>query len=375
MSFFQAEKLSGIRRHGKAAALISLLLAALCPVFAGDAEATRCYEEGRKLYLAGEYYDAAEKFEECHLLADSAAIRANSLLAVIGAYRMCKLPYREYLAIEKLLDRHIEYADYAGMVKREFELGDQFRKGVREPSFWSLRWIPYLTDIDRTEEIYTGALRRSPYAPEAPEARLYLAYWYEMNGMTAKSLDTLRELLRKHPDSPRRKIALLALGNGLFELAARGGDGDGVLIAEALSCFQECVKSFPDSPEAAFARRKIAAARDVQAAHLEAIAEFYRKSGRGAAAARYFARIMQEFPESASAAKAEEQLVKIDSTYLPGDFPEKEERRYPELHSFALPQNAEKMLLSPAMPKNRTFLLPVPDIKGNDGKKQRKGGK
>lgn len=363
MTGFKTEKSSGFRSWSKLAVLL-IMMSAACQLFAGDAEATRCYEEGHKLYQAGEFYDAAQKFEECHLLADSAAIRANSLLAVIGAYRMCKLPYREFCAIEKLLEKHIEYADYAAMVKREFELGDEFRKGVREPAFWALRWMPWLTDIDRTEEIYTKALLRSPYAPEAPDARLYLAYWYEMNGMTTKSLEALRELLRRHPESHRRKIALLALGNGLFELAARGGDGDGVLISEALNCFRECVKDYPGTPEAAFARRKIAAARDIQAAHLEEIAEFYRKRGSKGAAATYFSRIMQEFPESASAAKAEEHLVKLDSTYLPGDFPAKAENRYPELHTFAMPGEAEKVLISPVKPGNKSFLLPVPDIKG-----------
>ena len=60
-------------KAGKIFFLIALL--ALClPLFAaGNAE--EIYSEGRKLYLAGEYYDAAQKFEESFFMADSAVVR------------------------------------------------------------------------------------------------------------------------------------------------------------------------------------------------------------------------------------------------------------------------------------------------------------
>ena len=104
---------------------------------ADDAEASKLYSEGRKLYLDGAYYKAGGIFAEAEEKADSNAIKANSLLAQVGAWRMCELYYREYQAIEKLLTLYPEYADFGPMVEREYEIGDEFARGRREPAFWA----------------------------------------------------------------------------------------------------------------------------------------------------------------------------------------------------------------------------------------------
>jgi outer membrane protein assembly factor BamD (BamD/ComL family) len=231
---------------------IFLLTALFCggaALFAADSKAEQAYSEGRKLYLDGEYYDAAAKFQESFFMADTPVVRANSLLAQIGAYRMCELYYREFLAIEKLLERYPEYADCNALIRREFEIAEMFRTGTREPAFWALRWIPWLKDADRTEEVFQAVLKRAPFAPEAARAHMNLALYYEFDGRTAQSLAELRKILKNHPKSPESKYARLALANGLFELSKRG-DGDSRLVNEAIAEFREFCRLYPEaSPE------------------------------------------------------------------------------------------------------------------------------
>lgn len=335
------------------------------PVNGSDAEATAKFDEGYKLYVARDFRDAAKCFTESFILADSPVIRANSLKAQIGAYRMCGLYYEEFLAIETLLEKYMEYADYKAMVKREFEIGDEFHRGRRDPAFWALRWIPWLTGPDHTEEIYTKALKRSPFSPEAPAALLKLAHWYEMENKTVKSLETLRQLLKNHPKSKEAKYAMLALGNGLLEIARKGGDGDGQIIEESLKCFNEFVRLYGNMPEAGFAKRKIAEARDIQAGRIYELAEYYRKSGRSEVAARYLARLVQNYPDSKPAAKAEKLLSDLDNTYLPGDFPKNPDNRLMPINAYEIPVEAENELISPFSPGNH-YLLPVPDLKSGE---------
>lgn len=342
-----------------------LIIAAVCvmmPLMASDAEAEAKYSKGREFYLKGEYRDAAKCFEESYLLASASAIRANSLLAQIGAYRMCGLFYEEFKAIELLLDKYVEYGNYQEMVNRQFEIGNAFRQGRRDPAFWALRWIPWLVGPDYTEEIYSKALKRSPYAPQAPQAMLSLAYWYEMEGQTMKSLDTLRKLIKDHPSAPETPYAMLALGNGLLEIARRGGDGDGTLVNESLKYLNAYSAGSKDAPELNFAKRKIAEARDIQAETLKEMAEYYRNTGRSDVAARYLAKLVQNFPESRPAADAEKELSKLDNTYLPGDFAPAPEARLMPIHAYRIPVEAEKELISPLNPGSH-FLLPLPDLK------------
>lgn len=343
---------------GKSVLTALLVLAALLLQAESPAE---LYSKGRELYLAGDYYEAAKKFEECGIVAGNSTIRANSLLARIGAYRMCKLYYREFQAIEELLERHIEFADCKALVAREYEIADLYHKGHRDPSFWALRFIPWLTDVDRTEETLSKAIARAPFAAEAPAARLKLAYYYEMNGMTLKSLAVLKELLKSHPKAGEARFALLALANGMFSLAENGGDGDGKRITESLALFNEFKKRYPNSPENDFVMRRIAQARDIQARHLAEMAEFYRRSGRSETSRAYLAKLVQNFPDSYQAPEAEKELVKLDRTYLPGPAPVRSAARLPDLQTYAIPGSAERKLISPLAAGN-DFLLPVPDL-------------
>ena len=342
--------------------IVLMSVAAVLPLLANDNEATAKYDAGRKLYIERSYRDAAKCFEESYTLADSPAIKANSLLAQIGAYRMCGLLYNEFNAIELLLEKYMEYADYKVLVEREFEIGDAFHRGQRDPAFWSLRWVPWLTGPDYTEEIYSKALKRSPYSARAPRALLFLAHWYEMEGKTYQSLDALRTLVKDHPHAKECKYALLALGNGLLEIARHGGDGDGVMVAEALKCFNEFSRRYPGSPEFNFAKRKVAQSRDIQAKRLCEMAEYYRKSGRSEVAAKYMAKVVQNFPDSEAAPKAEKELAILDKSYLPGDFSPAPEARLMPINAYTIPEDAENELISP-LKSGSPFLLPVPDLK------------
>ncbi|MBE6364250.1 MAG: outer membrane protein assembly factor BamD [Lentisphaerae bacterium] len=340
---------------------------------ADDETAVAVYAQGRELYLAGSYYDAAEKFEECRYHSSNPTIRANSLKAQLAAFRMCKLYYREFLLIEELLERYPDRVDCNELIAREFEIAQLFLNGYREPAFWIFRWIPYLLDVDRTEEIYNTALARAPYSEFAPAARMQLAIYHNRQGDQAKAIVQLREILDKHPQSNERKYALLALADGLFALSGRG-DGDSRCINEAVELFTQFCREYPDATEVEFARNRLAQAKDVQAGKLFEIAEFYRKSGRSDVAERYLAQLMSRYPDSGSAAAAEQTLVDISTDYLPGPGAQSVEARYPDIRSYSIPDNAELLLISPRDDGSH-FLLNVPDLKGEKLPGSNQGGR
>ena len=342
---------------------IGALAATALTAPADDAEASALYEDGRKAYLDGSYYGAGKTFAEAEEKADSNAIKANSLLAQIGAWRMCELYYREFKAIEKLLTLYPEYADFGPLVEREFELGELYAKGKREPAFWALRFIPWLTDEDHTEEIFKRALERAPVAPFGATAHLRLAYIYDQSGKVGDSIAQLREIVRDYPNSDQHKYAMLALAEGLLELSRRG-DGDGAYIREAADVLKRFNERYPDAEEKDWAKRSLLEAKDIQAQRLYDMAEFYRKSGREEAAERYLARVVSEFPESKPAAESEEKLVKLDNSYLPGDFLPDQEDRLPRIKSYSLPTEARRILLSPGVGDHH-FMIPVYDLRRN----------
>ena len=348
-------------RGSKLLMLVGIVGLAASALLADDAEASRLYEKGRKLYLDGSHYDAGGVFAEAEKRADSNAIKANSLLAQVGAWRMCELYYREFKAIEKLLTLYPEYAEFSQMVDREFELGELFAQGKREPAFWALRFIPWLVDEDHAEEILKRALDRAPFAKFSAKAHLRLAYIYDRSGKVKESIDQLRELVRDYPSSEQHKFAMLALAEGLLELARRG-DGDGSYIREAADVLARFNDRYPDADENRWAKLKLLEAKDVQAKRLYDMAVFYRRSGRREAAERYLARIISELPDSKYAAESEAMLVEIDTSYVPGDFLPDAESRLPKFEAYSLPTEARHILISPGVGDHH-FLIPVYDLK------------
>lgn len=332
-------------------------------LFGDDAEAAKLYEEGRKLYLDGAYYKSGKIFAEAEECAKSNAVKANSLLAQIGAWRMCELYYREFKAIEKILTLYPEYADFATLVNREYELGDAYSRGKRDPAFWALRFIPWLVEEDHSEEILKRALERAPFSQFAPRAHLRLAYIYDQSGRVKESINQLREIVRDYPNSEQHKFAMLALAEGLLELARRG-DGDGSCIREAADVLARFKERYPQAEENEWAKRKLLEAKDIQAQRIYDMAEFYRKSGRKEAAERYLAKVVSEYPESLPAARSEEELVELDKSFLPGDFLPDPESRLPKIKVYSLPEEAKRILVTPDGDHHN--LVPIYDLKRKD---------
>ena len=159
----------------RAAAFSFLLSAAFSVVQANDTEANTAYKEGLEKYTARSYYPAAKKFLDAELLADSPGLKADALKEAVNSYRQAKMYYKEFECVERLLNYYPSFIDCPKMVEREYEIGDEYFHGYRDPEFWALRWVPWLKGPDRAVEIYEKALKHAPFASNAPEAKLRVA--------------------------------------------------------------------------------------------------------------------------------------------------------------------------------------------------------
>ena len=348
--------------------LIFAALSLFCGMLrADDAEAVKVYGEGHAFYEAGEYYKAAKKFEDVERLASSPAVKANSLVARIGAWKMCNMIYRELECIEKLLTGYPEYADYKLLSERIYEIGDRYYAGEREPAYWQLRWIPWLNNGDKTVEIYRKALERAPYSKSAPRARLRLAHLLDKDGRVKDSINELRALIKNHPMSAEYKYSLLALAESLF-IAAEKGDGDGQLVQEAYDTLKLFEQKFPEASEMSWVKRRMLQYSDMQAKRLCEMAEYYAGNDRKEASKRYYADILAKYPESSSAAIAEKRLIELDPAYTPTGHQADEKSRQPALNAYRIPTEATRMLVSPAVDNSTHYLRPVMDLYGPEAK-------
>ena len=277
--------------------------------------------------------------------------------------------YKEFNALDQLVLNFGPYTNMEESVDRMIEIGDLYFAGEREPMFWAFRFVPWLTDKDRTAELYQRALERAPFAKGASRARMRLAVHLLDEGNSEEALKLLRESVRqsesKHGADLELKYSYLILAEHLFGLAAKG-DGDGKFYNEALEVCDSFKKKFPDAAENETVELWKLKGKDVRAKQLLDMADFYCTSGKTTPAVRYLNEILTKYPDTGYAVEAEKKLVEIDKTFAPVAVLPETEERYLKYDAFNAPQEEKKILTVPGDSDNR-YLLNVYDIKSSSG--------
>jgi outer membrane protein assembly factor BamD (BamD/ComL family) len=346
--------------YGVLMMIAAFSLIAVTRASASDSEASISYKEGLELYAKGNYYSAAKKFLDAELYADTAAMKADSVKEAARSYRAEKMYFKEFECIEKLINGYPAQIDFVPMVEREYEIGDEYYTGYRDPEFWAFRWVPWLRGPDRSIEIYEKALKHAPYAHFAPMSKLRVAVLLIENRKIDKALEYLREIIKQHPDSPACKYAYLELCNALYQLSQKG-DGDGKYNREAVTVLNTFLTKYPDAPECDWVRKCLLKTKDINAQRLYGIASFYHRIGRNEPAERYLSDVMKLYPDSLAADKSEDMLTKIDKTYVPEGFRPEIQSREQKYREIPLPQEASDTLVVPEN-SNGKWLLPIKDL-------------
>ncbi len=329
---------------------------------AADDAANATFVRALELEKTGDARGAAKLFVECAEEADDAALKCNALQAAAAAYGRAGLPEQEFRVIERLLDGYASKVDVSQFVAREFEIGHSYSTGTREPAFWHLRFVPWLTGPDLTAEIYEKALARSPFAPGAATARLRLAYVLVMEEKNTAAIAQLRSLVNDYPGLEARKFGVLALCELYFDLAKRG-DGDGRYNREGMLMAEQFLREYPASTdECDKVRKMILRSRDVQAERLLNMARYYERTDRREAASRYLGEVLKLYPDTGSADASEALLTRLDRTYIGERFRPALEPREQSFAFHEFPAEYEPLLLVPEN-SNGKYLLPIYDLR------------
>lgn len=346
----------------------------VCVLQAADEDCRKLCAEAETVLVDGNANQAGELALEAAETAEDPVLKANALHLAVKAFRTGKMLYKEFQALDELALNYAPYTNMEQTANRMMEIGDLYFAGEREPMFWALRWIPWLTDKDRTQELYKRALERAPFAKGAARARMRMAVHLLDEGKSAEALELLRESVRqseaKHNVDLELKYSYLVLAEHLFGLAARG-DGDGKFYQEALEVCDSFQKKFPTAPENETVALWKLKAKDVRAKQLLDMADFYSKSDKITPATRYLNEILTKYPDTKYAAEAEKRLVKIDKTFVPVAILPESEERYLKYDAYPTSKEEKKILSTPLNSDNR-FLLNVYDIKSTPSKDEDK---
>ncbi len=345
-------------------------------LYGSDEDCRKLCAEAEKILLDGNANKAGETALEGAKTASDPVLKANAMHQAVKAFRAGKMLYKEFNALDELTLNYAPYTNVPQNVNRMLEIADLYYSGEREPLFWAFRFVPWLTDKDRTLELYKRVLERAPFAPGAPRARMRMAVNLLDDGKSDEATALLRETIRhaesKHEAELELKYSYLVLAEHLFGLAKRG-DGDGKYYQEALEICDAFRKKFPAAAENETVNLWILKAKDVRAKQLLDMADFYSRSGKNTPAVRYLNEILTKYPDTEYAAAAEKKLVEMDKNFTPVAVLPETQERYLKYDAFQAPAEEKKVLVTPNDSDNR-YLLNVYDIKARP-EQEKKGEK
>ena len=282
-------------------------------LFADDHQSRKSYAEGIKLMEKKKYRYAADKFSDASLYADSTQLKANALKMEAKANRKGKLNYQEFLNIKTLIANFPENSNVNDLVDREYEIGNEFFAGYREVPF---NWLPWITDEDKSKEIYETILKQSPYAKFIPDMLVKLGYLYLKDGENQKAITVYDKVITNYSHSKASQVAHLDLANIYIQLA-KTGDGDGSNSRNARKILLLYIKRFPKTEAIKWAKSNLKRTYELEADRLYSLAVYYNKNNNQKTAKRYIKQILVNYPDSQCANKAEKLLDRIDLPLYP----------------------------------------------------------
>jgi outer membrane protein assembly factor BamD (BamD/ComL family) len=325
---------------------------------ANDDQSRKAYAEGIKLMENKKYRSAADKFKDAILYADTAQLKANGLKMQAEANKKGDLLYQEYLNLKRLIANYPENCDVNKLVEREYQIGNNFFDGYREVPF---KWFPWITDEDKSKEIYEAILKQSPYAKFIPEMLVKMGFLYLKDGENQKAIAVYDKVITNYEHSDASQVAHLDLANIYLQLA-KTGDGDGSNSKNARRVLLLYIKRFPKTPEIKWAKSNLKRTYELEADRLYNLAIYYNNNNNQKAAKRYIKQILVNYPDTKCANKAESLLDAIDLPLYPmTKLPPVEEKTKYNLYNLPQSDKEDTILVVPENTGGK-WLIPIKDL-------------
>src|ERR1051325_10527336 len=161
----------------------------------------------------------------------------------------------------------------------------------------------YVPAIERFQKLRSDY----PFAPELVSAEMKLGEAYYLNKQYTEAVETLKEFEAMHPNNENIPYALYIAGMAHLDQFSTA-DRDQKLTEVAKGFFERVVNNYPKSPYAPKAQEKLAKCREYLAEHEYDIASYYMREKKYPAARDRFEGIVRLYRMTSFAPKALYQL-------------------------------------------------------------------
>ncbi len=159
-------------------------------------------------------------------------------------------------------------------------------------------------------EDYDELLKQHPFSEHAETASLKIAHAYYLNKQYDEAIAGFNDFERLYPVSPLLPFVEYTVGRCYLDQAL-SGDRDTSASENALRQFERLRDRYPGSIYARLADFRIARCRENLAAHELYVGDYYKRTGRAAAARARYVYLMENFSDTEAALTAARRLDEL----------------------------------------------------------------
>jgi tetratricopeptide (TPR) repeat protein len=298
-------------RHLRSLAYTALVFLLSCPLMAQEMEwkPESTWRKGKQSSVAsyirkaeiaeerGDYKDAAKLYAKIQSASVNLRNQAKALIARGRCLELLDKPYQAYESYAEAVDRFASFIPFSDVLERELDIANDIYYGKKEEFLWVIK----LSNYERAIEIYDHIAKSAPYGEHTPEATYRAGLLNQRETFFEDAISRFEDVLNKFPTHERAIDARIDLANTLLLHSAQA-DGDGALVKRARRELDYLKKRAPDHARAAEIDILAQSAKEMEAARLLYLGEFYQRDAhqRLGASQRYLREVMTQYEGSDS---------------------------------------------------------------------------
>lgn len=265
------------------------------------------FKEAEDLFNEKNYKEAYHEFKKLLIHYPDSQEAADAQYYVGRCLEELGQPYQAFLAYEKVVSSYPNSQRINEVVEREYNIGEYFLN--REPKKWL--GVSVYDFVDHPSiEIFKKIVDDVPYSPYAARAQYKMGILLLKLGRYDEARDAFQKVGDNYPDSEWASPAKYQLAIATSK-ASGGADYDSTAVNEAARKLEEFVKNHPDAEISPQATAQLKELRNREAKKNFDIAKFYEIQKQYKAAKTYYDIVIDRYPDSNYAVKAQEALGKL----------------------------------------------------------------
>lgn len=213
---------------------------------------------------------------------------------------------RAFYYLDELMDEYPESTLYYAALEKQYQIADAYLDGYKR----RFLMIPFLGVKDEAIDMLFRIQQRSPGSPLAEKSLLRTADYYYFDGQYDLAADAYNFYVKQYPRSPL--IPQVRLRQAFANYAQfRGVRFDANPLIEARTQLMEISAAYPELAAEERIPTFVQRIDEAFAGKLYVTADFYRRTHSERAAVYLYRYLIEAYPESAEAKKAETALAKM----------------------------------------------------------------